>query len=94
VDKIEIGDLSPPGFKVTGDNGDEALVSQLPDGSVSSRFATPTLKGKVGYFRVELTVINLKPEQVKDGIALTGRQAEHALQKLAHLVKALRKETF
>jgi len=89
--KIKIRDLPPNGLHYTGDDGNETIILKLPDGTPECRFTTPWILGKGGCFRVYLTIVGPKTEKVKGALSLSGRQAEDAVQKIAHMVKAFKK---
>jgi len=94
MEEIEIRDLSPSGFKIPGDYGDEAEVLKLPDGTTECRFRTPWLLGKKVRFRINLAVVYKELQKPEGNLTLSGREAERALEKVMHLVKSLKKETF
>jgi hypothetical protein len=91
MEEIKIGDLPTHRLKITGDDSSKAEVTKLSDGTPKCRFTTPWILGKSGCFRIDLAIIGPKTEHIKDALPFPGRKAEHEIQRIAHLVKSLKK---
>jgi len=87
-------DLPPIGLEIAMNDLYQSPLLESLENSLSGTSATPWLLTNIGYFRVTLTIVGPIFKIPHHELRLSHREAKHAVEEIADLVKAFLEKSF